>query len=122
MDCQAIALANDLVKEVLTLSTGLLAFTATFRKDVKDNGSVSVAILIVAWIILLVSVVYGILSLMTIVGIVVPATDPGKPCPVLTSVTGPFKVQIVSFGLGAILMVVYAGLVLLRRDKKRGDL
>lgn len=62
-------LANDAIKLVLTLATGVLAFTFTFLKDViGDNLIVGKIALYIGWILLLLTIFFCLLTLLAIVG------------------------------------------------------
>jgi hypothetical protein len=102
---KAIDLASDLSKQVLTLSTALLAWTATFK---RDTVGAPIALLKAAWTLLLISVLCGIWSLMALTGVLAPVTGPA-PNNLGPSVRIPAAAQLVAFGLGMILMIVYAG-------------
>ncbi len=64
-------LAADLVKQVITLSTAVTAFTATFAKQFSPSGEGIPSVpwtLKVSWIFFVFAILFGIVSLMTIVG------------------------------------------------------
>ncbi len=63
---------RDLVKQILTLSTGIIAITITFSKDFISIDKISANsqyLISVSWILFLVSIVFGILALMAISGL-----------------------------------------------------
>jgi hypothetical protein len=64
-------LAADLVKQVITLSTAVTAFTATFAKQFSpsSDGIPSVpGVLKYSWVFFILAIFFGIWTLMTIVG------------------------------------------------------
>src|ERR1700722_15779024 len=63
-------LAADLIKQIITLSTAVTAFTATFAKNFSPSGealSVSTP-LKYSWIFFVVAIFFGVVTLMTLVG------------------------------------------------------
>jgi hypothetical protein len=68
---KALDLAADLVKQVITLSTAVMAFTATFAKQFSPPGKGIPSVpgaLKYSWIFFIVAIFFGIMMLMTIVG------------------------------------------------------
>jgi hypothetical protein len=59
--------ATDLVKQLITLATGVLAVTITFLHDVLGNAPASTS-LKVSWALYLVSIPFGILTMMGLTG------------------------------------------------------
>lgn len=61
--------AQELTKQLITLSTGIIALTITFRKDIVGaNGDGETALLEIAWIALILCIVFGVGVLMTLAG------------------------------------------------------
>ncbi|HXK39880.1 MAG TPA: hypothetical protein VJ837_03530 [Candidatus Paceibacterota bacterium] len=79
--------AADLVKQLITLSTGVIALTITFAKDIvgsvgSSNGADSESILwlTLAWIGFSLSIVFGIWALMALTGTLEPkGSDTAAP-------------------------------------------
>jgi ketosteroid isomerase-like protein len=70
---KAFDLASDSTKQLITLSTGILALTITFGKDVYQGFPTATKdILMDAWIGYLVSIVFGIFVLFALTGTVEP--------------------------------------------------
>ena len=68
----SIAGVRELVKQLLTLSTGIIALTITFSKDFISLANVSQSskyLIGVSWLLFLISIVFGILALMAISGL-----------------------------------------------------
>jgi hypothetical protein len=61
--------AQELTKQLITLATGIIALTITFRKEVVGpSGHGETALLEIAWIALILTVVFGVGVLMTLAG------------------------------------------------------
>ncbi len=70
---KAFDFASDSTKQLITLSTAILALTITFHKDVLLNaGSGSPLILTWAWIVYLISICLGIATLLALTGTLDP--------------------------------------------------
>jgi len=63
----AFAFAQDTVKQMITLSTGIFTLTLTFLKDVVPEGT-DTGLLEVAWGCYLASILFGLLTLMSLTG------------------------------------------------------
>lgn len=64
---QARAIALDLLKQLITLSSGILALSATFVPNIGKLGWVSLCLLVAAWSAMLVSLAFGIQSISAMV-------------------------------------------------------
>lgn len=66
---KAFDFAADLVKQLLTLSTGIILITVAFAKNIFGSSCVVNRLwLISSWIAFFVSILFGILSLMALAG------------------------------------------------------
>jgi hypothetical protein len=65
---KAFDFAQEVTKQLITLSTGIIAVTITFLVDVVDEGGGRVGALELAWVFYLVSVAFGIFALMSMSG------------------------------------------------------
>ena len=63
---KSIELATDLTKQLITLSTILIGLSITFID--KIHGELIIALLIISWIVLLLSILSGIFTLMSFTG------------------------------------------------------
>lgn len=102
----AATLVGDLTKQVITLSSAFLTVTITFSKDllgVIDRPG----FLQTAWILLFVSVVSGLIVMMTLTGRVQASSD-SSPLRFDGSLRTASIVQILLF-LGAMLALAVAG-------------
>ncbi|MGO9609541.1 MAG: hypothetical protein ACLPT4_07885 [Verrucomicrobiia bacterium] len=103
-------LAADLVKQVITLSTAVTAFTATFAKNFSpsvNGGTVVPGSLRWSWVFFIVAIFFGILSLMTVVGtannIEAGKVSLGASDPYVRSFVG---LTMLAFFIGLVLTVV----------------
>ena len=72
---KAFDLAQDTSKQIITLSTGILALTLTFFKDFAGGGSgASRVLMMIAWAIFLASIVTGVLHLLALTGTLASST------------------------------------------------
>ena len=66
---KAFDFAQDVTKQLITLATGVIALTLTFLTDVvKTAPAGTVVWLHVAWVVYLVSIVFGIVTLLNLSG------------------------------------------------------
>jgi hypothetical protein len=101
---KAFEFAQETTKQLLTLATGILALTITFLHDLAANAPTwSVYVLALGWLASLVSVVAGVLTLMTLTGnIVNPAFDVYEP-----NTRSMAKIQFLAFVAGTALTIVF---------------
>jgi hypothetical protein len=111
---KAFDFAADISKQLITLSTGILAFTITFVKDSNGKENNYKVILIISWILYFLSIACGILTSMALTGNLdpIPNKKTGeKPNPALTitstNVTIWSKRQIFLFLAGIVLSSIY---------------
>lgn len=99
----------DLTKQVITLSTALIALGVTFIKDFADTAPADARMwLASSWIALLFSVVLGLLTLMACAGILGRAKDTASADPYSGNARLLGGLQLITFliGLG---MAIIAG-------------
>jgi hypothetical protein len=98
--------AIDVTKQLLTLGSAILALTLTVAKE-APNGTRG--FMLAGWGAFLLSVIFGIVSLYTLIREFAPTGD-GSDAPSIRSwrVRGPLLLQIVTFALGAVFVVAYA--------------
>lgn len=107
---KAFDFAADLVKQLITLSTGIIALTVTFSKDIfADNCAFYTDWLISAWVAYLISIICGLWALMALTG----TLDPPKRQGAIKSIQGancrlPTLLQIIAFFVGTALTIIYA--------------
>jgi len=106
---KAFDLAAESTKELIGLSTGILALTATFSKDVLGGsvGNISKALLVAGWIMFLASIICGILVLQMFAGLFHDAHESEVPQFGGRAVRCAFM-QNVCFALGILVVVVFS--------------
>lgn len=101
--------ANGLATQLITLATGILALSITFIKDVlKNNGNLVTWPLITSWIAYLLSVCFGIWTMMAITGsifAVVSATT--QSATYGSNIAIPALLQILTFLLATMFLIWY---------------
>jgi hypothetical protein len=121
---KAFDFAVDLTKQLITLATVIITLTVTFSKDiigVVDDSNRT--LLLLSWIVFIISILFGILTLMALTGNLDPIPkkqpkddtgsmpDPVAPSPNLTitssNVTSTAKLQIYTFLIALALTVTY---------------
>jgi hypothetical protein len=112
MDCSLAGFqsANDLAKQLITLATGILALSITFTKDVLKGSVVVTWPLKLAWIAWLLSVCFGIWTMMALTGMIFKITEnaaTSKAVSYGTSVGIPAFLQILMFVLGIALLIFH---------------
>ena len=66
---KAFDFASDTTKQLITLSSGIIAITVTFQKDVfRDVPSEAKILLYISWCLYLLSIVFGIGTMMALTG------------------------------------------------------
>ncbi len=102
----AFTLASTTVVQVITLTSGVLALTVTFAKDYliksKDSGFIPLK---VSWACEVVSLFAGIWGLMALTG-QIASTEVDSPSVWSYKVTIPVGIQIVSFFVAMVALVV----------------
>jgi hypothetical protein len=122
------ASATDLAKQLITLATGILALSITFMKDVlKDKGVVKWP-LATAWVVYLLSIIFGMWAMMAITGslFALPAASAQPASAVQTAaetltygpnVIRPALAQIGTFLLATCFLIFY-GARMLRQSQE----
>ena len=108
--------ANDLAKQLITLATGSLALSITFTKDIlKTNVPVVTWPLKIAWVAWLLSVCFGIWTMMALTGMVFKITgnpEASKAVTYAANISIPALLQIVMFVLGIALLILHGAKML----------
>ncbi|GJL78273.1 MAG: hypothetical protein NPINA01_12620 [Nitrospinaceae bacterium] len=93
--------ARDTTKQLITLSTVIIAFTVTFSKDFlgtpDDFGR---SLVVVSWISFLVSVIFGVWTLLALTGTLEPEGEGNEASIRGKNVTLPSLLQIICFLVG----------------------
>ena len=104
--------ASDLSKQLITLSTAILALTATFTKDLLKTRRWNL-LLVLAWIGYLSSLVFGIMSLMALTGELAPVDQSASSIHLGPVPRRMAEWQIYAFGLSTLAIVGYGTINLL---------
>jgi hypothetical protein len=106
--------ASDASKLIITLATGIIAFTVTFSKELggpTPKGCWQTSFLLASWITLLISAVVGVWTQLALTEAMDPKLAAGQTSTEPTINSGkikcPFQIQIVTFLLGIIAVVLY---------------
>lgn len=111
---RAFDLVSDLSKQVITLSTGMIALGITFHKDFLGSGDEPATrwLLVLSWSAFILAVLAAIATLMTTTGVQSKATEEVPPDPYASNLRTVGGAQLMLFGLGVALTVA-AGVVAL---------
>jgi uncharacterized protein YegP (UPF0339 family) len=114
MDATAgFASANDLAKQLITLATGILALSITFIKDVLKNNAVVTWPLKTSWFVYLLSVVFGMWTMMAITGsIFAVAPTSNQSVTYGTNIAIPAFLQILAFLVATVFLIVFGAKML----------
>lgn len=112
---KAFEFAADLVKHLITLSTGMIGLTITFSKDVVRSipEGRPVRFLQYSWVINGISVIFGAWTLMALTGTL--GAEGSTPSISGPNVRFPAGMQVVTFLAGLGLTITYGFLSLARR-------
>jgi hypothetical protein len=103
-DAKATDLFQDATKQMITLSTGFIALTITFTKDIIGADHGQTAILGIAWVSFILSVMTGVLVLMLMAG---NLGLRGRSTALMPRTVWISNVQALFFVLGLVLGVAY---------------
>src|SRR5207244_2032203 len=96
---------QETTKQLLTLATGVLALTITFRKDiVKDVSGEAETWLQLGWVLFLISAIAGVITLGALSGNLDKTNDPSIYA---GNIRVPSLVQLVTFTLGVGCILVF---------------
>src|SRR5438093_11141888 len=109
---KAFDFASDSTKQLTTLATGIVTLMITFSKDIVGGkpGLWPRLILAVAWFIYLLSIGFGIQTLLALTGTLEPVGPQAQTCKASirgANVTIPSACQIVTFLIATLLTVVF---------------
>jgi len=99
--------AIEVTKQLLTLGSAVLALTITVAKEAPNGRR---GLMFTGWFAFLLSVIFGIVSLYALMREFAPRSEGREAPPSIGAwrVRGPLLLQIVTFALGAVLLVAYA--------------
>ncbi len=111
---KAFDFAQETSKQLITLATAIIGLTVTFGKDFAGSVQGCARFLAIAsWVLFLVSVLFGLLTLMALTGSLEPKPGPGTPAiPSIrgSNVIGPACIQVILFFL-ALVAAVWFGII-----------
>ena len=123
---KAFDFASATVKQLITLSTALIALSITFRGNFEQAGNE--VLLLICWISFFVSVLFGIMTLMALTGTLEKCTEEGDNKIKLSiygaNVKRPSGLQILFFLLGLLFLGIYGGQSIFgeKKETKSDDL
>ena len=95
--------AQELVKQIITLSSAIITVSIAFLKDFVSNAPHGARVLIaVSWIFFILAVLFGILTLGALAG----SLSANKASIMESNMRGPAIVHVGSFIVGLILIVI----------------
>lgn len=104
---------NELAKELITLATGILALSITFLKDIlKNNNQAITWPLKFAWISYLLTVCFGIWTMMAVTGSIFNIIEKNEFKTYGPNIIIPASLQISAFVLGTIFLIIYGAKML----------
>lgn len=103
--------AGDTVKQMIALSTGVIALTVTFASDVfGDVSGTPEAVLVTAWSVYLLSILFGLWTLLALTGTL--GANATTASIYNTNIRLPAIGQVITFFLASILIVAFGALAL----------
>ncbi|WP_421734112.1 hypothetical protein [Cellulomonas sp.] len=106
---KAFDFAQEVAKQLIALATGIIALTITFLTDVAEGGAGELTALRVAWVLFLVSVVLGAVTLMALSGnLERPHGGVATPSIYSRNITLPASLQVLTF-LAALVCTIWFG-------------
>jgi hypothetical protein len=106
---KAFEFAQDVAKQLITLATAVIAITLTYGKDFAQHATGGTRHLVAfSWYFFLVSILFGLVTLMALTGNLESAASNNTPPSIRTrNVTGPAAVQIFCFLSGMLLAILF---------------
>lgn len=105
---KAFDFAQEATKQLIALATGVIALTITFLTDVASSASsASVGFLQAAWVLYLVSILFGILTLLALTGNLVRPGQGGTPSIYRGNIVVSSIGQVLSFVIAVALTLVF---------------
>jgi len=108
---KAFDFASETTKQLITLSTALIAISITFKGNFNQGGNETN--LLICWISFFISVLFGIWTLMALTGTLEKSSEKGEDKVELSiygkNVKRPSGLQILFFLLGLMFLGIYGG-------------
>jgi hypothetical protein len=106
---KAFDLLAEVSKQLITLSTGILALTITFAKDLIKPADAPVWLIKASWVLYVLSIVFGVLTLSTVAGNLEESYISDKPPTLYAKSIGFYHgTQMILFGIATALIVAFA--------------
>lgn len=107
---KAFEFCADAVKQLITLATGIVTITITFAKDFVTNvNEPAKAWAYVAWFIYLVSIIAGMLALLSLTAELEPKDKTKTTDPTIRGAAATYSgLQIIAFGVAILLTIIFA--------------
>lgn len=108
---RAFEFAQDTVKQVIALSTGIMALTITFQKDfIHSSSNIAGPFIMLSWIFFLISVSFGLWTLCALTGRL--GSEGTSECtagsPIYDkAITNPAMLQLACFFVGLVCTVLF---------------
>jgi hypothetical protein len=105
---KAFDFAQESTKQLITLAVGIIALSITFAKDfVRTVNPTARGWALLAWAALLVSVFFGLWTLLALTGSLEPKDASTRVSTRGTNVVVPAALQVLTFFIGLVLIVVF---------------
>lgn len=120
----AFTFAADLAKQLMTLSTGVMALSITFTKDLVERSPPSaLRWLRVSWALYLASLLFGVWTLMALTGSLAPIQTEQNEIPdtIGSNVRIPAALQISAFLAATVCVVLFGWRALIKGDGRQSQ-
>lgn len=104
---KAFDFAQETTKQLITLATGIIALTITFLTDVLETAPDGAGFLQAAWVLYLVSIVFGMLTLMALTGNLERPGQDRAPSIYRGNIVAFSACQVLAFSVAMILTLVF---------------
>lgn len=110
---KAFDFAQDTTKQLITLSTAIIAITITFSNDFVSGtpSGLEIGLIVASWVLYLLSIIFGIGTLMALTGTLEPKAEDDCDTSIRgENVTTPSLLQIGSFVLATLVVIIYGAM------------
>lgn len=111
---KAFDFASDVAKQLITLSTGIIAITVTFSRDIIKGSSYqrsAIILLTIASGVYLLSILAGLWHLYALTGELEAVESDHEPTTRGSNATRPAVAQIIAFLIATLLIIIYGVVV-----------
>lgn len=101
--------ANEIGKQIITLSTGILALSATFFEKIAKESGENISLLYWSWAFFILSIILGIITMGSLTSQLSPKSETPNHVPSInsTNVKVPAVAQWLAFIAAMILFLIY---------------